>query len=83
MHITSQDLLLIIDVQNDFCPGGALVVQAGDLVIPVIHRIAPRFEHILLTQDWPGAPGPDFGAWDPKNFFLPILPGTRYPQSTE
>ncbi len=52
VQITPQDALLIIDVQNDFCPGGALAVQAGDLVIPVIHRIAPRFEHVLLTQDW-------------------------------
>ena len=41
-----------IDVQNDFCPGGALAVPDGDAVIEVIHRIAPRFEHIVLTQDW-------------------------------
>jgi len=52
MHITPQDLFLVVDVQNDFCPGGALAVPDGDAVIPVIHRIAPRFEHIVLTQDW-------------------------------
>jgi nicotinamidase/pyrazinamidase len=52
MQITPQDALLVIDVQNDFCPGGALAVANGDAVIPVIHRIAPLFEHILLTQDW-------------------------------
>ena len=52
MKITSQDVLLVIDVQNDFCPGGALAVRGGDEVIPVIHKIAPRFEHIILTQDW-------------------------------
>ena len=51
-HITAADLLLVIDVQNDFCPGGALGVPDGDQVIPVIHAIAPRFEHIVLTQDW-------------------------------
>jgi nicotinamidase/pyrazinamidase len=39
-------------VQNDFCPGGTLVVPDGDAVIPVIHRVAPLFEHIILTQDW-------------------------------
>jgi nicotinamidase/pyrazinamidase len=50
--ITSQDALLVVDVQNDFCPGGALAVPEGDAVIPVFVRIAPRFEHILLTQDW-------------------------------
>ena len=52
MHPAHNDLLLVIDVQNDFCPGGALAVTDGDAVIPVIHRIAPLFNHILLTQDW-------------------------------
>ena len=52
IQITSQDVLLVTDVQNDFCPGGALAVSGGDQVIPVIHAIAPRFEHIILTQDW-------------------------------
>jgi nicotinamidase/pyrazinamidase len=46
------DLLLIIDVQNDFCPGGALAVADGDAVVPVINRLAERFAHIALTQDW-------------------------------
>ena len=52
MQITGADVLLVVDVQNDFCPGGALAVPDGGAVIPVIHRIAPRFEHIILTQDW-------------------------------
>jgi nicotinamidase/pyrazinamidase len=51
-RITGRDALIVVDVQNDFCPGGALAVPDGDAVIAVIHRIAPRFEHILLTQDW-------------------------------
>lgn len=50
--ITGRDALIVVDVQNDFCPGGALAVPDGDGVIPVIHRIAPRLEHIVLTQDW-------------------------------
>src|SRR5213079_1031995 len=50
LHI--DDLLLIIDVQNDFCPGGALAVADGDAVVPVINRLAERFAHIALTQDW-------------------------------
>ena len=52
MKINSDDVLLVIDVQNDFCPGGALAVADGDAVIPAIERIAERFEHIVLTQDW-------------------------------
>jgi nicotinamidase/pyrazinamidase len=44
--------LIVVDVQSDFCQGGALAVPDGDAVIAVIHRIAPLFEHILLTQDW-------------------------------
>ena len=44
--------LVIIDVQNDFCPGGALEVPDGDAVVPVINRIAPRFSARILTQDW-------------------------------
>lgn len=44
--------LIVIDVQNDFCPGGALAVAGGDEVVPVINMMAPAFEHLLLTQDW-------------------------------
>jgi nicotinamidase/pyrazinamidase len=51
-RITSRDALIVVDVQNDFCRGGALAVPNGDAVIAVIHRIAPLFEHIVLTQDW-------------------------------
>ena len=52
MQIASQDVLLLIDVQNDFCPGGQLPVAGGDSVIEPIHSIAPAFAHIILTQDW-------------------------------
>ena len=46
------DLLLVIDVQNDFCPGGALAVPDGDAVVPDINRMAGDFGHCVLTQDW-------------------------------
>jgi nicotinamidase/pyrazinamidase len=52
MRIQPDDLLLIIDVQNDFCPGGALAVADGDAVVSVINRLAERFDHVVLTQDW-------------------------------
>ncbi|MEH2614555.1 bifunctional nicotinamidase/pyrazinamidase [Bradyrhizobium sp. AZCC 1693] len=52
IRLGNDDLLLIIDVQNDFCPGGALAVVDGDAVVPVINRLAERFDHVVLTQDW-------------------------------
>lgn len=52
MRITGNDVLLVIDVQNDFCPGGALAVPHSDEVLEPIQRIAQRFEHVILTQDW-------------------------------
>jgi len=52
MNTTSHDVLLVIDVQNDFCPGGALAVPGGDSVLAPVHKIAQHFQHIVLTQDW-------------------------------
>lgn len=52
MDTAPRDVLLVIDLQNDFCPGGRLAVAGGDLIVPVVQAIAPRFEHIILTQDW-------------------------------
>ncbi len=46
------DCLLLIDLQNDFMPGGPLAVPGGDEVIPVAHRLAARFQHVLCSQDW-------------------------------
>ncbi|HSE79064.1 MAG TPA: bifunctional nicotinamidase/pyrazinamidase [Alphaproteobacteria bacterium] len=46
------DGLLVVDVQNDFCPGGALAVPDGDAIVSPINRLAERFAHILVTQDW-------------------------------
>jgi nicotinamidase/pyrazinamidase len=45
-------LLLVIDVQNDFCPGGSLAVSGGDEIVPVINRMARDYAHVVLTQDW-------------------------------
>ena len=44
--------LLVVDVQNDFCPGGALAVPGGDEVIPEINRMMADYETVILTQDW-------------------------------
>jgi nicotinamidase/pyrazinamidase len=52
MKTTDQGLLLVIDVQNDFCPGGALAVPEGDAIIPAVNRLAAAYAHVILTQDW-------------------------------
>jgi nicotinamidase/pyrazinamidase len=44
--------LIIVDLQNDFCPGGALAVSGGDLIVPRINSIQPKFNRIVATQDW-------------------------------
>jgi nicotinamidase/pyrazinamidase len=50
--IADTDVLLVVDVQNDFCPGGNLAVPRGDEVVPLVNRLAGRFQHVVLTQDW-------------------------------
>jgi nicotinamidase/pyrazinamidase len=50
--LSERDLLLVVDVQNDFLPGGALAVANGGAVVPVINALAARFAHTALTQDW-------------------------------
>lgn len=49
---TENRVLLVVDVQNDFCPNGALAVAGGDEVVPVINKLSRRFAHVILTQDW-------------------------------
>lgn len=52
MQDLDRSALIVVDVQNDFCPGGALAVPGGDEIIPVVNRIMPLFGHVALTQDW-------------------------------
>ncbi|MFZ3235483.1 MAG: bifunctional nicotinamidase/pyrazinamidase [Stellaceae bacterium] len=47
-----REVLVVVDVQNDFCPGGALAVPDGDAVVPAVNRLAGAFAHVVLTQDW-------------------------------
>jgi nicotinamidase-related amidase len=49
---TDEPVLLVIDVQRDFCPGGALAVPYGDQVVPIINDLSRQFAHVILTQDW-------------------------------
>jgi nicotinamidase/pyrazinamidase len=50
--MTTEQVLLVIDVQNDFCRSGALEVPRANEVIPIINHLARQFEHVILTQDW-------------------------------
>jgi nicotinamidase/pyrazinamidase len=73
MRIEDTDALIVVDVQNDFCSGGALAVPQGEAVVPPINRIMGKFEHIVFSRDWhpedhcsfSGAPEFRDGSWPP------------------
>jgi nicotinamidase/pyrazinamidase len=48
----AQKALIVIDVQNDFCPGGALAVENGDEIVPLVNHLIASHDHVVLTQDW-------------------------------
>ncbi len=59
------DALIVIDVQNDFCPGGALAVPEGDTIVAGINRLMARFNAVILTQDWHPADHLSFASQHP------------------
>jgi nicotinamidase/pyrazinamidase len=63
--IGEHDVLLVVDVQNDFCPGGNLAVPRGDEVVPLVNRLAARFAHVVMTQDWHPAGHSSFASAHP------------------
>jgi nicotinamidase/pyrazinamidase len=76
--------LILVDIQNDFLPGGALAVPDGDKVIPAINRLQAQFPVVIATQDWHPANHGSFAASHPgKNVFEQIelngLPQTLWP----
>jgi len=82
--ITDRDVLLIIDVQNDFCPGGALAVADGDAVVPVINALVPQFTNVVITQDWHPAGHSSFASSHPGHdpftmIEMPYGPQTLWP----
>jgi nicotinamidase/pyrazinamidase len=52
LKIGGRDVLVVVDVQNCFIPGGSLAVKEGDQIVPLINRIAKQFQHVVITQDW-------------------------------
>jgi nicotinamidase/pyrazinamidase len=78
------DILVVIDVQNDFCPLGKLAVADGDKVVPVINDIARNFRHVVMTQDWHPEGHSSFATSHPGHgpftqFDMPYGPQTLWP----
>lgn len=61
----SNAALIVIDLQNDFCPGGALAVTGGDEIVPLVNGMVHDFEHVVLTQDWHPAHHSSFASSHP------------------
>ena len=80
-HIDDHDVLIVVDVQNDFCPGGALAVDDGDAVIAPIHRVSPRFEHVILIQDWHPAHHSSFASSHPGKHPFELVEMSYGPQT--
>ncbi len=77
-------VLIIIDLQNDFCPGGRLAVAGGDETVPVINALARDFNHVILTQDWHPADHSSFasqhaGSAPFSTIEMPYGPQTLWP----
>ena len=74
------DVLLLIDLQNDFCPGGSLAVPGGDEVVPLINQLSRRFSHTVLTQDWHPAGHASFASAHPGRKPFETIPFSYGPQ---
>jgi nicotinamidase/pyrazinamidase len=64
-----RDVLLVVDIQNDFMPGGALPVNEGDTIIPLVNTLAAGFQHVILTQDWHTPSHVSFASFHSKKAF--------------
>ncbi|MDP8223771.1 MAG: bifunctional nicotinamidase/pyrazinamidase [Candidatus Lernaella stagnicola] len=71
---THDHVLVVVDVQNDFCPGGALAVPEGDRVVPVVNRLLDRFELVVFTQDWHPANHRSFASTHPGREPYDVVP---------
>lgn len=80
IRIGAGDVLLAVDVQNDFCPDGALAVPAGDEVVRPVNRLAARFGHVVLTQDWHPAGHLSFASSHPGRKPLETIEAPYGPQ---
>lgn len=77
----ARDLLLLIDIQNDFCPGGALAVTDGDAVVPMANHLSAQFSHVALTQDWHPAGHFSFASSHPGADPFSVITAEHGPQT--
>ena len=73
--------LVVIDMQYDFCPGGALAVSGGDEIIPVINRLIGNHDHVVLTQDWHPAGHSSFASSHPGKAPFEMIDMSYGPQT--
>ncbi len=76
--------LIVVDIQNDFCPGGALAVTGGDEIVPLVNGMIAGFDHVVLTQDWHPAGHSSFASSHPgrqpfETIDMPYGPQTLWP----
>jgi nicotinamidase/pyrazinamidase len=81
----ADEALVVIDVQNDFCPGGALAVSGGDEVVPLVNQLIDGFDTVVLTQDWHPAGHSSFASSHPgkqpfEQIEMPYGPQTLWPE---
>lgn len=76
MKLNDSDALLVIDVQNDFCPAGKLAVSNGDAIVQIINPLVAQFKHVILTQDWHPAGHSSFASSHPgkESFSTTTMP---------
>jgi nicotinamidase/pyrazinamidase len=70
----SAKALIVVDIQNDFCPGGALAVAGGDEIVPVVNALIGAFDHVVLTQDWHPAGHSSFASTHPGRLPFETVP---------
>lgn len=80
----SAKALIVVDIQNDFCPGGALAVTGGDEIVPLVNGMIAGFDHVVLTQDWHPAGHSSFASSHPgrqpfETIDMPYGPQTLWP----
>jgi nicotinamidase/pyrazinamidase len=80
----SDKALIVVDIQNDFCPGGALAVGGGDEVLPLVNKLIGEFDHVILTQDWHPSGHSSFASSQPgsepfSSIGMPYGPQTLWP----
>lgn len=66
ISINAEDVLVVVDVQYDFLPGGSLAVAGGDEIVPLINRLATKFRNVVFTQDWHPADHISFASQHPR-----------------